>query len=405
MGPVACRGLIACSRATGPAGRSDGCRAPTQSRATPGWVARYSSKASRLVRAGMKPKSLLQRVVGEHRAIAEEPDLLGSVDGEAQHPADTQSEGEHARRDGQDAACRAARRSRGRSPCRRRRRCRSPAGRRWRRAAIAAATSSTQMNTNGDSEPRIASTRLPSHSAVIWLRTVGPRIVPMRKHDLLEIGVRFPVLREHLLDEPLVQRVRELVVAAHRIGLAQPLRVVGVVAVGGPGRGDHDAAHAGRRRRPRARCAPRPTSTRYSMVVVAPRVDDRGEVDDDVDPVPLHAAARDRRSGSRRSRRRRLPPADARAGAHRRRRRAATRGGSTSAAATCDPRKPAPPVTSTRAGASPPAVTRSPPSRGRRLRHPLRRVRCVRAAMHRPWASRCGASCARPRAMPRSGRR
>lgn len=49
-----------------------------------------------------------------------------------------------------------------------------------------------------------------------------------------------PVLREHLLDQALVPRVREGVVAAQRLFLVDPSGVVRMVAVGGPGAGDHD---------------------------------------------------------------------------------------------------------------------------------------------------------------------
>ena len=52
----------------------------------------------------------------------------------------------------------------------------SPVTARW----MIAATSVSQMNTNGDFDPRIFSSRGRWKSAVIWLSTRAPRIVPMR---------------------------------------------------------------------------------------------------------------------------------------------------------------------------------------------------------------------------------
>ncbi len=54
-----------------------------------------------------------------------------------------------------------------------------------------------------------------------------------------------PVDRQHFLDQPLVVRVRERFVAADRIVFGQPLRVVGVIAVGRAARGDDDLPYAG----------------------------------------------------------------------------------------------------------------------------------------------------------------
>ena len=108
----------------------------------------------------------------------------------------------------------------------------------------------------------------------------------MRKTTCSRSGFDDAVLREHLFDEALVPRVGELVVAAHRVGLAQPLRAVGVVAVGGAGRRHDDAPHAGGDAG-LEHVARAVDIDAVLEVMVASGVDDRGEVHDDVDPVPL----------------------------------------------------------------------------------------------------------------------
>ena len=130
--------------------------------------------------------------------------------------------------------------------------------------SIAPTTSRSQMNTNGLAEPRSAISRGRSNSAVIWLRVVSPRIVPTRNTTCSSCGCVAPIVGEHLLDQALVVRVRELLVAAHRVVLGEPRRIVGVITVGRAARGDDDPAARRPRRRPRARsaCRARPRSTR-----------------------------------------------------------------------------------------------------------------------------------------------
>jgi hypothetical protein len=54
--------------------------------------------------------------------------------------------------------------------------------------SIAPATSRSQMKTNGLAEPRIATSRGRSNSAVIWLRVVSPRMVPTRNTTCSSAG-------------------------------------------------------------------------------------------------------------------------------------------------------------------------------------------------------------------------
>ena len=53
---------------------------------------------------------------------------------------------------------------------------------------MTATTSVSQMKTNGDSEPRIFSSRLRSKSAVIWLSTDVAEDGADPQHDLLQRG-------------------------------------------------------------------------------------------------------------------------------------------------------------------------------------------------------------------------
>ena len=97
---------------------------------------------------------------------------------------------------------------------------------------------------------------------------------PDPEHHLLECRVCPPVLGQHFLDEALVVRVGEFLVAAHRVVLGEPGRVVGVVAVGRTARGDDDASRRRPRRRPRARCGcrARPPRTRVRGSTSGPGV-------------------------------------------------------------------------------------------------------------------------------------
>ena len=99
------------------------------------------------------------------------------------------------------------------------------------------------MKTNGESAPRICSSRGRSNSAVIWLSTCRPRMVPIRSTTCSSSGCAVRSGRELLLDQPLVVAVGELLVAADRVVLGQRHRVVGVVAVGRAARRHHHPAY------------------------------------------------------------------------------------------------------------------------------------------------------------------
>ncbi|MNV53878.1 hypothetical protein D3C71_1460410 [compost metagenome] len=60
------------------------------------------------------------------------------------------------------------------------------------------------------------------------------------QHGLRQCGMVDAVLRQHLFHQPLVMGIGKHLVAAQRIGLAQPGGVVGVVAIGSPAGADHD---------------------------------------------------------------------------------------------------------------------------------------------------------------------
>ena len=147
------------------------------------------------------------------------------------------------------------------------------------------------MKTNGLSAPRIAIRRGFSNRSVIWLATEAPRMVPMRKTVCASCGWATAVFGQHFLDQPLVPRVGEGLVAAHRVGFGQPGRIVGVVAVGGAAGGDNDVPHAGRDAGlQHVARAVDIDAVFEGAVAVAPRRDDRGQVNHGIDRVPAQRA-------------------------------------------------------------------------------------------------------------------
>ena len=65
------------------------------------------------------------------------------------------------------------------------------------------------------------------------------------EHHLLQFGMLDAPARQHLLHQPLVVRIGKGLVAAQRTVFGEPRRVVGVVAVGRAARADDDLLHAG----------------------------------------------------------------------------------------------------------------------------------------------------------------
>ena len=64
------------------------------------------------------------------------------------------------------------------------------------------------------------------------------------QHGLLQLRMRLPKVGQHFFHQPFVVAVGKAFVAAQRMVFAEPLGVVGVVAIGGATGRDHHMAHA-----------------------------------------------------------------------------------------------------------------------------------------------------------------
>ena len=160
---------------------------------------------------------------------------------------------------------------------------------------------------------------------------------------------------------PLVVGVGELLVAADRLVLGDPLRVVGVVAVGRAARGDHDPSYVvGQAGVEHVAGAVDVDRTLERAGRVLARRHDRGEVDDHLGSPLVHdlvdAGSGRARPSRRDGRRRRARPGTRRSAL------VTSWPASTSPATTEVPRKPLPPVTRT--------LMRRPAARCRRTTAP-----------------------------------
>ncbi len=230
---------------------------------------------------------VLQFVVGEHRAVAHEVDLLRPVLTESDRVQHRQGGAHRRSGDGHDGGAR------------------TPAdvgdghdtvtGQVVGPGAVledAAHQASDDVTVPDENE---RGRRTPDGEKETLLEQVGDLIGDAvaengarTKDELLQLRVIVPVATQHLLDEALVARIGERVVAAQGIVLAQPFRVVGVIPVRGAAAHDDHFANA----RPQATLEHVLRAAHVDRVQelvghLLPGRDDGGEMNDGVDLVLL----------------------------------------------------------------------------------------------------------------------